>query len=133
MNKVEAIIRPERLSAVIAALAADGFAGLNVANVTGRGEQRGIAHAGRAGEADGVVMLQRGTRELGGGGCVIGVGGARAWGVAERSVSVGCVPRLGEGFAVGFVRLVSVQVELLEQVLGLVNRKIWDARHCSLA
>ena len=51
MNKVEAIIRPERLSAVIAALADEGFHGLNISQVTGRGEQRGLVHVGRAGQS----------------------------------------------------------------------------------
>ena len=64
MNKIEAIIRPERLSEVVAALAQEGYPGLNVANVTGRGEQRGIAHAGRAGESYVVDMLPKVKLEL---------------------------------------------------------------------
>ena len=47
MNKVEAVIRPEKLTAVKDALAAAGFVGLNVVSVTGRGAQKGIAHQGR--------------------------------------------------------------------------------------
>ncbi|MCI0801985.1 MAG: P-II family nitrogen regulator, partial [Chloroflexi bacterium] len=42
MNKVEAIIRPEKLNDVKEALAAVGLIGLNVVNVTGRGAQRGV-------------------------------------------------------------------------------------------
>ncbi len=64
MNKVEAIIRPERLSRVISALAEQGFAGLNIANVTGRGEQRGITHAGRSGETYIVDILPKIKLEL---------------------------------------------------------------------
>ena len=41
MNKVEAIIRPEKLNDVKEALAEVGLIGLNVVNVTGRGAQRG--------------------------------------------------------------------------------------------
>ena len=37
MNKVEAIVRPERLEAVKEALAEAGFVGLNIVSVTGRG------------------------------------------------------------------------------------------------
>ncbi len=37
MNKVEAIIRPERVNAVKDALADAGFVGLNTVDVTGRG------------------------------------------------------------------------------------------------
>ena len=51
MNKIEAIIRPERLEQVKEALAAAGFIGLNIVNVTGRGVQKGIVHAGRGDRA----------------------------------------------------------------------------------
>jgi nitrogen regulatory protein P-II 1 len=37
MNRIEAIIRPERLNAVKDALADAGLVGLNVTQVTGRG------------------------------------------------------------------------------------------------
>ena len=57
MNKIEAIVRPERLEAVKAALADGGFVGLNVVHVTGRGVQRGIMHSARGGEAVTVDML----------------------------------------------------------------------------
>ncbi len=59
MNKVEAIIRPERLSAVISALSDEGFPGLNITNVTGRGQQPGITHAGRAGQTYVVDILPK--------------------------------------------------------------------------
>ena len=39
MNKIEAIIRPEKLEPVKEALADAGFVGLNIVNVTGRGVQ----------------------------------------------------------------------------------------------
>ena len=50
MNKVEAIIRPEKLIDVKEALVAVGLIGLNVVNVTGRGAQRGVT----AGDSRGV-------------------------------------------------------------------------------
>lgn len=64
MNKVEAIIRPERLSMVVSALAEEGFSGLNITQVTGRGEQRGIAHVGRAGQTYVVDMLPKSKLEI---------------------------------------------------------------------
>ncbi|HLF72580.1 MAG TPA: P-II family nitrogen regulator [Dehalococcoidia bacterium] len=64
MNKVEAIIRPEKLEAVKESLAAAGFVGLNIVNVTGRGVQRGIVHAGRGGEEYRVDMLPKSKIEL---------------------------------------------------------------------
>jgi nitrogen regulatory protein P-II 1 len=64
MNKVEAIIRPERLDAVKEALAGAGFVGLNIVAVTGRGVQKGIVHAGRGGEEYRVDMLPKAKIEL---------------------------------------------------------------------
>jgi nitrogen regulatory protein P-II 1 len=64
MNKVEAIIRPERLEAVKEALSSGGFIGLNIVNVTGRGVQKGIVHAGRGGEEYRVDMLPKSKIEL---------------------------------------------------------------------
>lgn len=64
MNKIEAIIRPERLEVVKEALAAAGFVGLNIVNVTGRGIQKGIVHAGRGGEEYRVDMLPKSKIEL---------------------------------------------------------------------
>ena len=49
MNKVEAIIRPEKLNDVKEALVAVGLIGLNVVNVTGRGAQRGVTAGGSRG------------------------------------------------------------------------------------
>ena len=49
MNKVEAIIRPEKLNDVKEALAELGMIGLNVINVTGRGAQRGVTAGGSRG------------------------------------------------------------------------------------
>ena len=42
MNKVEAIIRPEKLDTVKEALEQAGFIGLNAVAVTGRGVQKGV-------------------------------------------------------------------------------------------
>jgi len=64
MNKVEAIIRPERLEAVKEALANAGFIGMNIVNVTGRGVQKGIVHVGRGGEEYRVDMLPKSKIEL---------------------------------------------------------------------
>jgi nitrogen regulatory protein P-II 1 len=64
MNKIEAIIRPERLDAVKEALAGAGFVGLNIVAVTGRGVQKGIVHAGRGGEEYRVDMLPKSKVEL---------------------------------------------------------------------
>ena len=59
MNKVEAIVRPERLEMVKEALSEAGFVGLNIVNVTGRGVQKGIVHMGRGGESYEVDMLPK--------------------------------------------------------------------------
>ncbi len=59
MQKIEAIIRPEKLDDVKDALANAGFTGLNVVHVTGRGTQRGIVHMGRGGESYTVDMLPK--------------------------------------------------------------------------
>ena len=49
MNKIEAIIRPDRLDTVKNALAEAGLVGLNVTQVTGRGNQQGITVGGPRG------------------------------------------------------------------------------------
>jgi nitrogen regulatory protein P-II 1 len=59
MKKIEAIIRPEKLDDVKHALAERGYIGLNIVGVTGRGVQKGIVHAGRAGTAYSVDMLPK--------------------------------------------------------------------------
>ena len=64
MNKIEAIIRPEKLEPVKEALAEAGFVGLNFVNVTGRGVQKGIVHTGRGGEEYRVDMLPKSKIEL---------------------------------------------------------------------
>ena len=64
MNKVEAIIQPQKLTAVKDALAEAGFSGLNVVQVTGRGVQRGIVHQGRSGQPVVVDMLAKTKVEL---------------------------------------------------------------------
>jgi nitrogen regulatory protein P-II 1 len=65
MNKIEAIIRPERLNAVKDALADAGLVGLNVTQVTGRGIQKGIEAAGPRGVGTYVVdMLPKVKLEL---------------------------------------------------------------------
>ncbi|MDZ4245865.1 MAG: P-II family nitrogen regulator [Dehalococcoidia bacterium] len=64
MEKIEAIIRPEKLEAVKNALAEAGFIGLNVVAVTGRGTQKGVTHIGRTGEKITVDMLPKIKLEL---------------------------------------------------------------------
>lgn len=59
MQKIEAIIRPEKLDDVKNALADAGFTGMNIVHVTGRGVQRGIVHMGRGGESYTVDMLPK--------------------------------------------------------------------------
>ena len=59
MQKVEAIIRPEKLDEVKNAMAEAGFIGLNIVHVTGRGVQKGIVHQGRRGETYKVDMLPK--------------------------------------------------------------------------
>src|SRR3990172_10867537 len=50
MNRIEAIIRPEKVNAVTKALEEKGFAGLTLIEVKGRGRQKGIILQWRAGE-----------------------------------------------------------------------------------
>ena len=50
MKKIEAIIRPEKLEPVRAALAEIGVFGITVSEVSGRGRQGGISLQWRAGE-----------------------------------------------------------------------------------
>ena len=59
MQKIEAIIRPEKLDEVKNALAGAGVTGLNIVHVTGRGVQKGIVHMGRGGETYEVDMLPK--------------------------------------------------------------------------
>ncbi len=64
MNKIEAIIRPERFEVVKQALTEAGFFGLNTSNVSGRGNQRGVVHQGRGGQSIEVDMLPKLKVEL---------------------------------------------------------------------
>lgn len=59
MQKIEAIIRPERMDPVKDALTDAGYHGMNIVHVTGRGVQRGIVHMGRGGETYTVDMLPK--------------------------------------------------------------------------
>jgi nitrogen regulatory protein P-II 1 len=59
MKKIEAIIRPEKMDEVKAALTDGGFLGLNVSHITGRGVQKGMVHVGRGGETYAVDMLPK--------------------------------------------------------------------------
>ena len=65
MNKIEGIIRPEKLDTVKNALAAAGLVGINVVQVTGRGAQQGINASGPRGVGSYVVdMLPKTKLEL---------------------------------------------------------------------
>lgn len=64
MYKIEAIIRPEKLEPVKEALAEEGFIGLNVVHVIGRGAQRGVTYLGRTGEKHSVDMLPKVKLEM---------------------------------------------------------------------
>jgi nitrogen regulatory protein P-II 1 len=64
VNKVEAIIRPEKVDAVKNALAQAGFVGMNMINVTGRGRQKGVTYVGRTGEKAEIDMLPKVKLEL---------------------------------------------------------------------
>ena len=64
MKKIEAIIRPEKVTAVKDALAEAGFSGLNVVSVTGRGAQKGVVHTGRGGRPMVIDMLAKAKMEL---------------------------------------------------------------------
>ena len=59
MNKVEAIVRPEKLDAVKDALADAGFVGLNAVTVTGRGVQKGVIQQARGAPPVTVDMLTK--------------------------------------------------------------------------
>ena len=59
MKKIEAIIRPEKVNDIKQALDDLGFHGMNFAQVTGRGAQRGIVHQGRDGETVTVDLLPK--------------------------------------------------------------------------
>ncbi len=59
MQKIEAIVRPEKLDDIKNALADIGIGGLNVHSVTGRGSQKSVVHMGRGGETYEVDMLPR--------------------------------------------------------------------------
>ncbi len=59
MNKVEAIVRPEKLDAVKDALADAGFVGLNAVTVTGRGVQKGVIQQARGAPPVAVDMLTK--------------------------------------------------------------------------
>ena len=50
MKKVEAIIREEKLKLVMQTLEENGFFGLTITEVSGRGRQKGLTLQGRAGE-----------------------------------------------------------------------------------
>jgi len=64
MQKIEAIIRPEKLSSVKEALSANGICGLNITRITGRGVQKGIVGAGRGEESYEIDLLPKVKLEI---------------------------------------------------------------------
>ncbi|MDA0769241.1 MAG: transcriptional regulator [SAR202 cluster bacterium Casp-Chloro-G4] len=64
MNKIEAIIRPDKFETVKSALTEAGYVGMNTVNVTGRGNQRGVIHTGRGAQAIEIDMLPKIKVEL---------------------------------------------------------------------
>lgn len=64
MKKIEAIIRPEKLTMVKFSLAEAGFYRMNTTQVMGRGAQRGVVHSGRAGQPITVDMLPKVKMEM---------------------------------------------------------------------
>ena len=63
MKRIEAIIRPERVTAVRQALEKVGFPGLNVTEVEGHGKQKGVVQQWR-GEQYRVEMLPKMRLEI---------------------------------------------------------------------
>ncbi|MBI2965204.1 MAG: P-II family nitrogen regulator [Chloroflexi bacterium] len=65
MKKIEAIVRPERVQAVVNSLEEVGIVGLNVTQVTGRGRQKGVTvHTGRGVETTQINMLPKAKIEI---------------------------------------------------------------------
>ena len=64
MQKIEAIIRPEKLTSVKEALSAKGICGLNITRITGRGVQKGIVGAGRGEESYEIDLLPKVKLEI---------------------------------------------------------------------
>ena len=64
MNKVEAIIRPERFEMVKHALTQAGYFGMNTIHVSGRGNQRGVTQQVPGGQSIEVDMLPKLKLEL---------------------------------------------------------------------
>lgn len=65
MKKIEAIVRPERVQAVVNSLEKVGIVGLNVTQVTGRGRQKGVTvHTGRGVETSQINMLPKAKIEI---------------------------------------------------------------------
>jgi len=63
MKRIEAIIRPEKVTAVRLALEKVGFPGLNVTEVEGHGKQKGVVQQWR-GDKYRVVMLPKMRLEI---------------------------------------------------------------------
>lgn len=58
MKKIEAIIRPEKLDAVVDKLQDLGYPGLNITNIQGHGRQKGMKEIFRGREYD-IKFIQK--------------------------------------------------------------------------
>ncbi|OHD53832.1 MAG: transcriptional regulator [Spirochaetes bacterium GWF1_49_6] len=63
MKKIEAIIRPEKLEAVVDKLQDLGYPGLNITNIQGHGRQKGMKEIFRGREYD-IKFIQKVKIEL---------------------------------------------------------------------
>ena len=63
MKKIEAIIRPERLDAVVQAIEATGYPGITVTEAEGHGKQKGVTQQWR-GESYRVGLLPKVKLEI---------------------------------------------------------------------
>jgi len=90
LKKIEAIIRPEMLESVKEALGVQGFHGLNITSVIGRGAQKGITHIGRAGEKHTVDMLAKTKLE-------VVVRDSDMERVIDIIANIACTHRIGDG------------------------------------
>ena len=89
MKKIEAIIRPEKVKEVMAALETAGYPGVTVSEVQGHGKQRGITESWR-GSSYQVMFLQKMKFE-------IVVKDADAARIVKAISSTACTKTVGDG------------------------------------
>ena len=60
MNKIQAVVRPEKVNEVVDALEQIGVLGLNITQVTGRGQQKGVeVSTGRGAQTHMITLLPK--------------------------------------------------------------------------